>query len=276
MINLKPTNGFMKSSVSRDWLMVGLGVLFVISISVTLGLKTFEMITAGKTNRLILMLTFLGFGGGMLALGTWNLTQRKRYLAMKEKYWEEVRADDLVEALHFTSKWRSGMEIAEELYTPKKDVRFGLVWLAGQCGNRQFADCYRVLSRMEDAEIVLHHMRLAENRVKRMALTLGLWYIPYFVLNNGGKWIAQFVWRDPVEAAAKKWIVDAVLFTSISIWGGIMVWRQYRLGPEEGECVPYLKGLPDTELSILVGRGRLGRIARSVLNSRATSLRADG
>lgn len=265
LIEARPREGFFKSKKEGDWLLIFLGSLFVVTILFAIGTKSTSLLFGSPPEKLVILIVFLIFGGCMLGLGVFNLLQRKRYLVLKEKYWAEINPGDLVEALHFTGKWRSGMAIAEEKFLPEKDRDFGLVWLACQCGNRRFADCYRVLLEMEDREIVLHHMRQAENRAKKYAVTFGLWYIPYVILSNGGKWITPLIWHNPLVAAANVWIVDSVLVLFIVIWISAMIWRFYRLGSEEFEALPYLKRLGREKLDVLVGWGRLGRIASVAL-----------
>jgi hypothetical protein len=268
LIEGRPTDGFLKSSTISDWVSVGGGSVIVFSIVITIGLRANAIILAGRTNSFGLFFLFLAFGVVLIGFGAWNLTRRKWYDRMMEKYGGEIRAGDLVEALHFTNRWRSGMAIAEQLYLPEKDFGFGMVWLACQCGNGRFAECDRVLTGMVGGQEVLKLMRRAERRVKGAGSLFGLWYLPYLLFGRLGKPLSEIIWKDPAVAAANRWIIEVIGLTIFGLAAASIIYRSWRLGPEEWECRPYLDQLPGDDLKVLVGWGRLGRVAKAVLEAR--------
>lgn len=268
LIEARPSEGFMRSTPRGDWFMVVLGSILSLIMVVTIGFYAKMFLTVGKGSALGLLVFLLFIGLLMVGIGLWNLSNRTLYNELKDRYWSQIQPQDLVEALHFTSRWKAGLAIANELYVPNKRVGFGMVWLAGKCGHRRFAESYRVLTRMEDGDAVLHHMRLAENRLRGAFALFGLWYLPYAVFSRGGQWISEMIWGDPAVAAANRWVVELVLSIGFLSWLGAAFWRYYRLGPDEMECFPYLDRLSDRDLSTLADPGRLGRIARLVQRDR--------
>jgi len=266
LIEARPFEGFWKMNPGSEWFPIALGSGIAIVVIVSMGLNANVMVAAGKTRDLYWLFGGVVFGGLIAGIGIFNLTRRKRYEALMAKYKEEIRAEDLVEALHFTNRWKAGMAIAEELYLPQKDFGFGMVWLACQCGNRRFAESFRVLVGMEDGREVLENIRLAEKRTSTFGCVPTIFlFANAFSLDDQ---LTQLIWKNPIDQRTYQYAVPAAFLIVFFCCGAFSVWNQWRLRSELKSSQPVLQQLAVEELKVLVGLGRLGRIAKAVLEGR--------
>lgn len=268
LIEARPYEGFWKSNPGTEWFPISLGSGIAIVVIVSMGLNANVMVVTGKTRDLYWLFGGVVFGGLISGIGIFNLTRRKRYEVLMAKYKDEILAEDLVEALHFTNRWKAGMAIADELYLPQKEFGFGMVWLACQCGNRRFAESYRVLVGMEDGREVLELMRKAHLRVQHSDFLLGCWILPMYSSSRISNFVSKTIWNDPVVAAGNQKFVQGSIFLFFGVILCGMLLRHHWLGAEERDSRPYVRKLSVEDLKVLVGRGRLGRIAKAVLDSR--------